>query len=63
MTVARTLVESGLSKVSEVCRAIGQPRSSFYAANKQGKENIQLEQRAFELSDVNPGMAIDESQH
>ena len=53
-TVVRTLVESGFAKVSEVCRAIGLPRSSFYAANKQSKESIQLEQRTLELSDDNP---------
>jgi len=53
-TVVRTLVESGFAKVSEVCRAIGLSRASFYALSTRSHESLSIEHRAVQLSQENP---------
>ena len=53
-TAVRTLVEAGKATVSEVCRAIGLRRSSFYAASSRSSESFDLERRILELSHANP---------
>ncbi|MFD2277814.1 IS3 family transposase, partial [Rubritalea spongiae] len=53
-TVVRTLVESGFAKVSEVCRAIGLQRSSFYWVSQRSPESIELEREVLRLSKDNP---------
>lgn len=53
-TVVRTLVEEGIAKVSEVCRAVSLPRSSFYAACQRSSESLELERKAVDLSRDHP---------
>jgi len=50
----RTLVESGFAKVSEVCRAIGLSRTSFYAPSRRSHESIEIEHRVLKLSQEKP---------
>ena len=52
--VVRTLVESGFAKVSDVCRAIGLSRTSFYASSRRSAESIQIEHRTVQLSQEKP---------
>ena len=53
-TVVRTLVEEGTAKVSEVCRALGLARSTFYATSQRSAESLSLEREAVSLSKDNP---------
>lgn len=53
-TAVRALVEAGLAKVSEVCRALGLSRSSFYATSRRSEESLAVELRVLELSRDNP---------
>ena len=53
-TVVRTLVEEGFAKVSEVCRAVSLPRSSFYAVCQRSSESLNLERKAVDLSRDHP---------
>ena len=52
--VVRTLVDSGFAKVSDVCRAIGLSRTSFYAPNRRSAESIQIEHQVVQLSQSKP---------
>ena len=53
-TVVRTLVESGFAKVSEVCRAIGLSRTSFYAPSRRSHQSLEIEHRVVKLSQEKP---------
>ncbi len=52
--VVRTLVEEGITKVSEACRALSLPRASFYAPSSRSPENLDLEKQIVSLSHDNP---------
>lgn len=52
--VVRALVDEGIAKVSEVCRAVGLARSSFYMISTRSAESHELECRAVTVSRDHP---------
>ena len=52
--VVRALIEQGIAKVSQICRALSLNKSSFYAPSQRCVESFELECKILELSRKNP---------
>ncbi len=52
--VVRALVERGMAKASEICRALNLSPSTYYSTSQRSYESLELEREAVELSRKNP---------
>jgi len=50
----KMIVEEGLGRTAQACRALGLGRSSYYRASQRSERRVKLEERIVELSEKHP---------